>query len=70
MDRAKLIRDLAEALQVESAGESTVLLQTTWDSLAKVNVMLLLDEHSKAPIDSEALNRCLTVSDLLALIQS
>jgi acyl carrier protein len=40
-----------------------------WDSMAVVTFMVTVDEHLGSPMSPEDLEKCETVSDLLALLE-
>jgi acyl carrier protein len=61
---------LAEILDIEpdALGPELVLADYTWDSLAIVSTIALIDECSSRLVDASALVRCERVSDIDALI--
>ena len=63
-------RGLAEIFEVPEAdiGPGFDLTAHTWDSLAIVSTLALVDETDGVMLDGAALGRCATVADIEALI--
>jgi acyl carrier protein len=65
-----LYEGLAEILDIapDAVGPELVLADHTWDSLAIVSTIALIDECSSKLVEAAALARCERVSDIEALI--
>lgn len=67
---SEFIEGLAEILEteVENIQQDTLLGDFAWDSLAVVSTMALVDDVYSVMLDGQALAKCQTVGDILALI--
>jgi acyl carrier protein len=71
MDKQKFLIELAELLEVEPEElKPTTILESfyTWDSLAFVSTIALMETSFNVSINEHLLLNCKTVSDLLVLI--
>lgn len=65
-----LLAGIAEILEVPVVTEDTVLDEVgSWDSLAVVLTIALLDEKAEVRVDGVALAECKTAGDVLRLAQ-
>jgi acyl carrier protein len=63
-----LLDGLAEILEVPAVSEASVLADVgSWDSLAIVSTIALIDEKANAQVSGEALMACITAGDVLQL---
>jgi len=71
LDTTAFLTDLADTLEVEASDLSNdfVLEQGNWNSLSLVATMALIDEHCDVTVDVLALRKCVTVGDVLRLIE-
>jgi acyl carrier protein len=68
MNKQAILDGIADVLEVPSVTEATELdAQAGWDSLAVVVTIGLLDEHAGVQASGEALAKCRTVGEVLAL---
>lgn len=64
----QLLEGIAEILEVPAVTPETVLASVgTWDSLAVVCIVALLDDKAGVQVEGAALNACATVADVLKL---
>lgn len=71
MTRDEALRLIEEAANADAGtvkGEET-LEAISWDSLASVSFVGLVDERLGRQVDAKVLAKCRTVPDLLALLQ-
>lgn len=72
MKREEIIAELEEILDVEenSLNEDTNLVDMDeWDSIARLSVIIFLDEKFQKKITGEELKEIKTVSDILKICQ-
>lgn len=63
-----ILDGLAEILEAPAVAGETVLAEAgSWDSLAVVCVIALLDEKAGVQVDGRALAECVTAGDVLRL---
>jgi acyl carrier protein len=62
---------LAEILEVDAAKVTPELrlADHAWDSLAVVSTIALIDDVFNTAVGGQALNKCETVGDILALVE-
>lgn len=64
----QLLAGLADILEVPAVAPETLLADAgSWDSLAVVCAIALLDEKAGVEVDGEKLAACVTVADVLNL---
>lgn len=63
---------LAEIIEIdaEQVTPELQLAEFAWDSLAVVSTIALIDDVFNIMVDGQALNKCDTVADIVALINS
>lgn len=63
---------LAEIIEidVEQVSPELKLADFAWDSLAVVSTIALIDDVFNVMVDGQSLNKCDTVADIVALINS
>jgi acyl carrier protein len=66
----KFLEGLAEVfeLEVSEVTPQLSLSSVTWDSLAIVSTIALIDEHFSVMVDGQALAACTSVAEIQALI--
>jgi acyl carrier protein len=65
--------ELADLLEIERAdltNDYQLEKNENWDSLALISIIVMVDEHFKLSVSSEALKKCKIVGDLLNLINN
>lgn len=68
--KQQLLTGLAEILEVPAVAPETILGEVgSWDSLAVVYTIALLDEKAGVEVDGQALAACVMVADVLRLAQ-
>lgn len=71
MDRKDFLLALDEALELDPGtltGEETLESLESWDSLAVISFIALVDETMGVVVEGEKLAQAKTVADLLALV--
>ena len=68
MDAAAFLPELAKIIGVNDLQPGTLLTDGTWDSVAIMSTIALIDEQFDVPVQGGELGRCLTVQDVLNLI--
>ncbi|MEH7011452.1 acyl carrier protein [Neobacillus niacini] len=63
------LADLLEIERSEIANDYQLEENENWDSLALISVIVMVDEHFKQSVSSEALRKCKIIGDLLNLIK-
>jgi acyl carrier protein len=69
----KLLKGLAEALEMEADDihvEDTFRDYDNYDSLTELSILAMLDDQFGIEIEMSGYDRCMTVADLLALVES
>lgn len=61
-----ILKMIEEAMEADE-GSISVDQPLEWDSIAVVTFMALVDERLKKTISADALNKCETVADVVAL---
>jgi acyl carrier protein len=72
MDRNDVLAKIAEVLDIEGDIDAGVKLAEldSWDSLAKLSLMIMLEEDFAKSIDTEEIRSFVTVQDILDVIES
>ncbi|MEH7112174.1 acyl carrier protein [Neobacillus niacini] len=72
MEMENFLVELADLLEIESSeitSDYQLEVNENWDSLALISVIVMVDEHFRQTVSSEALRKCKVIGDLLNLIQ-
>ena len=62
-----VLRMIEEAMEADE-GSIQIDQQLEWDSIAVVTFMALVDERLNKTISADALNKCESVADVVALV--
>lgn len=69
MGYENFLKELAQVLELDDVTEDTVLDSQIWNSLNLISVITLIDENYDVRINTEKIQNCNTVKDLLKLIE-
>jgi len=69
MEFENFLKELAQVLELEELNENTTLDSEIWNSLSLISVITLIDENYDVRINTEKIQNCNTVKDLLKLIE-
>jgi len=69
MEFENFLKELAQVLELEELTENTALDSQIWNSLSLISVITLIDENYDVRINTEKIQNCNTVKDLLKLIE-
>lgn len=69
MEFENFLKELAQVLELEELNENTTLDPEIWNSLSLISVITLIDENYDVRINTEKIQNCNTVKDLLKLIE-
>lgn len=72
METAAFLAELAELIEADKSEltDSYSLAENeNWDSLALISVVVMFDEHFHLTVANDELRKCMTIGDLVTLIQ-
>jgi acyl carrier protein len=69
MDSDTFLRDLARIVEVDALPPGRSLTDGTWDSVAMMSTIALIDEQFDVAVSGAELGQCITAQDVLDLVR-
>lgn len=72
MEKEAFYSEIAQVLQMDRAeiNDDVALNETTWDSMAQVSALLVLDQFGSKQVTPNDLAKCKSVGDLVRLAEA